>query len=129
MMRLKLAAILAFGFVDLSGLSGTGVGADGFGIGLSERRVDFGSVVLGARKDVPLTVTNFANEPVVVNIRLTDLGNPGYTYLSLIPNPLELGPGGQSEVSLSLDLPPNAHPGKYSAGILFIARRRRRART
>lgn len=40
----------------------------------------------------------------------------------MTPNPLELAPGGQSEVTLSLEPPPEAHPGKYSAGILFIAK-------
>lgn len=119
MMRLQLAVIAVIGVVALSWLSGAGVGADGFGIGLSERRVDFGTVGLEARRDVVLTVTNPADKPLTVYIRLTDQGNPGYTYLSLTPNPLELGPTSQSEVTLSLELPPEANPGMYSAGILF----------
>ena len=70
MMRLKMAALVGFGVVTLSWLFAFGVWAGGTGIGVSHSKVDFGSVDVGAKKDVALTVTNFANKPVVVDIKL-----------------------------------------------------------
>lgn len=121
MTRLKRMAPIGFALAALFCLLPSGVLADGSVIRVSPSKVGFGSVDAGTKNDFAFSVTNLADAPVVVDMKLEDQGNPGHTYLTLTPNPLELPPKGQRNVILSLQLPPEAHAGKYSAGILFLA--------
>lgn len=121
MTRLKKITPVAVALVGLFWLLGLGVSAGGSVISVSHPGLDFGSVDVGTKQDFTISITNLVDRPVVVDVVLEDQGNLGDTYLKPTPNPLELPPNAQGDVILSLEVPTDAHAGKYSAGILFIA--------
>ena len=86
-------------------------------------QIDFGSVEAGAREEFTIPITNNnVDRTIVVEMKLEDQGNPGYKYLSLTPNPLELAPQSQGDVTLLLEIPDEARPRKYSASIVFVVK-------
>ncbi len=121
MTRLKKITPIGLALVGLFWLFGLGASADGAVIHVSHAGLDFGSVYVGSKQDLSISITNLVDRPVVVEMVLEDQGNPGHTYLKPTPDLLELPPNAQGDVILSLEVPTDAHPGKYSAGILFIA--------